>query len=199
MPHSLTDGLTTLKDRATQLLIKYKSGALVTQIVFVENIQNFQNLLSVLSGNFPDHPENIKTIRKLSRLSGIFLGYLEIFQATRKLSKLSWIFPNYPEIFQTVRKLPSAISRVTPNNFLVDEVFLSLPKRCLDMDILYLSNLSITNIERQCCLNYFHSGPERCLDMDHLPALHLPSHQPHRGEVVEDEVKYRVIQQDCNL
>ena len=27
----LTDRLTTLKDRATQLLIKYKSGALVTQ------------------------------------------------------------------------------------------------------------------------------------------------------------------------
>ena len=32
MPHSLTHSLTTLKDRATQLLIKYKSGALVTQI-----------------------------------------------------------------------------------------------------------------------------------------------------------------------
>ena len=30
MPHSLT----TLKDRATQLLIKFKSGALVTQFVF---------------------------------------------------------------------------------------------------------------------------------------------------------------------
>ena len=28
----LTDRLTTLKDRATQLLIKYKSGALVTQL-----------------------------------------------------------------------------------------------------------------------------------------------------------------------
>ena len=33
MPHSLTHSLTTLKDRATQLLIKYKSGALVTQYV----------------------------------------------------------------------------------------------------------------------------------------------------------------------
>ena len=31
MPDWLTDSLTTLKDRATQLLIKYKSGALVTQ------------------------------------------------------------------------------------------------------------------------------------------------------------------------
>ena len=30
MPHSLTDSQS--KDRATQLLIKYKSGALVTQI-----------------------------------------------------------------------------------------------------------------------------------------------------------------------
>ena len=32
MPHSLTDS--HLKDRATQLLIKYKSGALVTQSSF---------------------------------------------------------------------------------------------------------------------------------------------------------------------
>ena len=31
----LTHWLTTLKDRATQLLIKYKSGALVTQKVFI--------------------------------------------------------------------------------------------------------------------------------------------------------------------
>ena len=31
---SLSLSLTTLKDRATQLLIKYKSGALVTQIMF---------------------------------------------------------------------------------------------------------------------------------------------------------------------
>ena len=31
MPHWLTDWLTTLKDSATQLLINYKSGALVTQ------------------------------------------------------------------------------------------------------------------------------------------------------------------------
>ena len=30
MPYLLTDRLTTLKDSATQLLIKYKSGALVT-------------------------------------------------------------------------------------------------------------------------------------------------------------------------
>ena len=29
----LTDSLTTLKDRATQLLKKYKSGALVTQSI----------------------------------------------------------------------------------------------------------------------------------------------------------------------
>ena len=31
----LTDRLTTLKDRATQLLIKYKSGALVTQFLIL--------------------------------------------------------------------------------------------------------------------------------------------------------------------
>ena len=33
---SLTHSLTTLKDSATQLLIKYKSGALVTQILMEE-------------------------------------------------------------------------------------------------------------------------------------------------------------------
>ena len=32
---SLADSLTTLKDRATQLLIKYKSGALVTQLLLM--------------------------------------------------------------------------------------------------------------------------------------------------------------------
>ena len=32
MPDSLTDSLTTLKDSATQLLVKYKSGAPVTQL-----------------------------------------------------------------------------------------------------------------------------------------------------------------------
>ena len=35
MPDSLTHSLTTLKDSATQLLIKYKSGALVTQLPLV--------------------------------------------------------------------------------------------------------------------------------------------------------------------
>ena len=35
----LTDRLTTLKDRATQLLIKYKSGALVTQYELNELFQ----------------------------------------------------------------------------------------------------------------------------------------------------------------
>ena len=37
MPYSLTHSLTTKKDRATLLLIKYKSGALVSQYA----IQNF--------------------------------------------------------------------------------------------------------------------------------------------------------------
>ena len=35
MPYSLTHSQ-TLKDRATQLLIKYKSGALVTQYIFIQ-------------------------------------------------------------------------------------------------------------------------------------------------------------------
>ena len=38
----LTDRLTTLKDRATQLLIKYKSGALVTK--FQDHFRNVVTL-----------------------------------------------------------------------------------------------------------------------------------------------------------
>ena len=44
MPDWMTDSLTTLKDSATQLLIKYKSGALVTQ----------SPLLSLLGGVVSD-------------------------------------------------------------------------------------------------------------------------------------------------
>ena len=47
---SLTHSLTTLKDSATQLLIKYKSGALVTQYLFkntyvIFNKENNKNAL----------------------------------------------------------------------------------------------------------------------------------------------------------
>ena len=79
-------------------------------------IQKFSRL-SGLSGNFPDHPENIETIRELSRLSGNFPGYLETFCTIRKISSTSGNFPDNPKIFQTVLELPSAISRVTRKNF----------------------------------------------------------------------------------
>ena len=38
----LTDRLTTLKDRATQLLIKFKTGALVTQLI--SKVESFKCL-----------------------------------------------------------------------------------------------------------------------------------------------------------
>ena len=45
----LTDRLTTLKDRATQLLIRYKSGALVTQCVSKSvNIEGPRNVKCVM-------------------------------------------------------------------------------------------------------------------------------------------------------
>ena len=47
----LTDRLTTLKDRATQLLIKYKSGALVTQLLKIK-IAKFGRYLGNLSKTF---------------------------------------------------------------------------------------------------------------------------------------------------
>ena len=77
---------------------------------------------SRLSGNFPDHPENIKTIRNLSRLSGNFPDHPETFleniQTTQKLSsypekllaiwkisRLSGFFPGFRETFWTIRRL----------------------------------------------------------------------------------------------
>ena len=49
----LTDRLTTLKDRATQLLIKYKSGALVTQIEAVRQSSRWGVPPSFESNNLP--------------------------------------------------------------------------------------------------------------------------------------------------
>ena len=48
----LTDSLTTLKDRATQLLIKYKSGALVTQFTHFCREISFVAITRVLGGTF---------------------------------------------------------------------------------------------------------------------------------------------------
>ena len=46
----LTHSLTTLKDRATQLLIKYESGALVTQLSLIKhsNISGAYHHLGIL-------------------------------------------------------------------------------------------------------------------------------------------------------
>ena len=59
MPDSLTHWLTTLKDRATQLLIKYKSGALVTQLkkIISDMLPRVNRLLQM--------PVRYKTIQKL--------------------------------------------------------------------------------------------------------------------------------------
>ena len=51
----LTDRLTTLKDRATQLLIKYKSGALVTQF-FISTKGAFRRPMTY--DNHLSHPSN---------------------------------------------------------------------------------------------------------------------------------------------
>ena len=46
----LTDSLTTLKDSANQLLIKYKSGALVTQLGEVVTIADVDSVKCVEEG-----------------------------------------------------------------------------------------------------------------------------------------------------
>ena len=54
-------------------------------------------------GNFPDNPENIGTIQKLSRLSENFPGYPETFRTIQKISRLSGYFP---ETFRTIGNFP---------------------------------------------------------------------------------------------
>ena len=49
----LTDRLTTLKDRATQLLIKYKSGGLVTQWWIFDNSDGEGDILPILTAMIP--------------------------------------------------------------------------------------------------------------------------------------------------
>ena len=65
--------------------------------------KNVCESFSRLPRNFPDQPETILTIRKLSRLSWNFPGYLETLQVSRN-------FPGYPETFQAIQKL-SRLSR----------------------------------------------------------------------------------------
>ena len=45
MPYGRTDSQ-TLKDRATQLLKKYKSGALVTQFLLEEGVKSFSAIVN---------------------------------------------------------------------------------------------------------------------------------------------------------
>ena len=56
----LTDRLTTLKDRATQLLIKCKSGALVTQLTGKKSY-----------GYWPALPSNIRKMRCIYQVGGV--------------------------------------------------------------------------------------------------------------------------------
>ena len=66
MPDSLTDSQ-TLKDSATQLLIKYKQIVFVTKKC-VNSCKTIQKLLRP-PGYFPDYPESFHIIKKNSRLS----------------------------------------------------------------------------------------------------------------------------------
>ena len=80
--------------------------------------------------NFPDHPENIGTIRKLSRLSENFPGYPETFRTIWKISRLSETFQlsgnfrDHPENIRTIRKI-SGISGNFPG---YQETFQTIPK-----------------------------------------------------------------------
>ena len=56
MPYSRTHSLTNLKDSATQLLIKYKSGALITQFAIIVNLSTDGMLMYyILNQSFKRH------------------------------------------------------------------------------------------------------------------------------------------------
>jgi len=75
--------------------------------------------LSRLSGNFPDHPENIQPIRKLSRLSGNFPDNPENIQTIWKFSKGSGNFPVQfqglrAKTFRTCKNFPDGNATLPP-------------------------------------------------------------------------------------
>ena len=68
MPYGLTHSLTTLKDRATQLLIRYKNGALVTQYVHKNRNMTMAEVVSneicvILSSSSQQTPLEYKVTR----------------------------------------------------------------------------------------------------------------------------------------
>ena len=79
-------------------------------------------LLGILK-TLKKHSRNCLTIQNNWRLSGNFWHNQEFFwiiKTLRTIRKISWLsrnFPDYPETFQVIWKLPSAISRVTGENF----------------------------------------------------------------------------------
>ena len=72
MPDWLFDSLTTLKDSATQLLIKYKSGALVTQWAL----------------GFKDCNEHLSHVRGKGGLEKRLMAYMEYLQNKNKVSNI---------------------------------------------------------------------------------------------------------------
>ena len=110
MPDWLTHWLTTLKDRATQLLIKYKSGALVTQIVdsdvnFDQNCWNVVKLMiscqSPKNGNSFGLQCHQSIIHSVKLEGEELLGQLRKVMNFARVGLLCWlgIFPMIPIFF----------------------------------------------------------------------------------------------------
>ena len=73
MPHWLTHSLTTLKDSATQLLIKFKSGALVTQYPSALSVPSvLHKILMFWDWSFPFSLKSLNEIDIVSRIKLLY-------------------------------------------------------------------------------------------------------------------------------
>ena len=93
MSYGLTNWLTTLRDRATQLLIKYKSGALVTQsdcLKFkLSNVIRFENICFKERWFVAHYVQKSKCITMkqnatyIHYLSGLYLSWKACFDSSK--------------------------------------------------------------------------------------------------------------------
>ena len=100
MPNGLTDWLTTLKDRATQLRIMYKSGALVTQCKETRWLSG--SPLSLLSARIGERerrmrkmawPLNPSTLKPISILTSVHSTQCDILSLSPCVHPLKYLPP----------------------------------------------------------------------------------------------------------
>ena len=115
----LTDWQTTLKDRATQLLTKYKSGALVTQFILMKKIEWEDDLRK--GRNFPPSGWNSGTLQLTSPTHRATTGFpvsrsrsntsIDLIPTPHILLSVALLLRNTPGLLPVIALLGIYISR----------------------------------------------------------------------------------------